>query len=260
MTEPSSVSRMRRSALHNPVLRTILSAWSWLVLAALLILWLPAVTVTRLVTASFDRGRYAAGRLFRLLAVAHQKLNPLWRFRTHGAAPGNPRLPYVVVANHESFADILLLSHLPWEMKWLAKSSFFSTPVVGWLMRMAGDIPLYRSREGGGARAMEAAGKALDTKVSVMIFPEGTRSRGGDLADFKTGAFRLAIEKGAPVLPVAVRGTRSALLPNDWRFGVAEADAWVLDPIPTDGLTLDDAPALAAQAREAIESFLAARR
>ena len=95
-------------------------------------------------TAPFDPGRYAAGWLFRRLTVVHQTLNPLWRFHTHGTLPPDPRRPYVVVANHESFVDILLISHLPWEMKWLSKSEFFKIPFVGWLMRLAGDIPLVR--------------------------------------------------------------------------------------------------------------------
>lgn len=248
---------MRKALLTNPIVRTVLSAWAWLALGILLLIWLPSVALVWLVTAPFDRGRYAAGRLFRLLAVVHQHLNPLWRFRIHGTRPADPRRPYVVVANHESFVDILLLAHLPWEMKWLAKSSFFSIPVVGWLMRMAGDIPLYRSADGGGAKALELCAVALDKKVSVMIFPEGTRSRAGKLAAFRSGAFRLAIDAGIPVIPVAVAGTRAALRPNDWRFGYADADAWILDPIDTTGLTPEDAPALAERAREAIAQRLA---
>ena len=121
----------------------------------LLIIWVPLVGVVRLVTAPFDKGRYAAGYLFRKFAVVHQMLNPLWHFDVVGQPPADPRRPYVVVANHESFVDILLISHLPFEMKWLSKAEFFKFPLVGWLMRMAGDIPLDRSSGRSAVKALK---------------------------------------------------------------------------------------------------------
>ena len=85
-----------------------------------------------------------------------------------------------------------------------------------------------------------------------MIFPEGTRSKTGELRPFKTGAFRLAIEAQVPVLPLAVYGTRDALRKHDWRLGYAEAEVRVLEPISTEGLTMDDVSALSEQVREVI--------
>ncbi|MFP5489323.1 MAG: hypothetical protein ACLGHQ_13580, partial [Acidimicrobiia bacterium] len=111
--------------MRSPVARTVLSVWAWLVLAVVVIVWTPLVALVRLVTMPFDPAAYRAGHLFRKLTVVHQKLNPLWRFRVSGTVPENPRNPYVVVANHESFVDILLISHLPFEMKWMSKSDFF---------------------------------------------------------------------------------------------------------------------------------------
>lgn len=248
---------MRRRRLDNPVARTVLSAWSWLVLGVVLIVWLPLVAIVRLVTAPFDPGRYAAGWLFRKLTVVHEKLNPLWRFRTHGTLPDDPRRPYVVVANHESFVDILLISHLPWEMKWLSKSEFFKIPIVGWLMRLAGDVPLERGSSKAAVTAMLACGDRLDQRVSVMIFPEGTRSSSGELGEFKDGAFRLAIDKQVPIVPLVVHGTRSALRPHDWRFGTSDADVYVLDSIDTVGLTGDDVIGLRERTRNVIAAKLA---
>ncbi len=122
--------------------QSIASVWAWLVLVLCVLLWLPLMFVTWLATAPFDRGRYAVGYLFRQIGVVMATLNPLWRFRYTGAMPSDPRRPYVVVSNHESFADILLISHLPWEMKWLSKAELFRIPVMGWLMRLGGDIPV----------------------------------------------------------------------------------------------------------------------
>ncbi len=248
---------LRFRLLDNAVARSVLSVWAWFVLGVVVIVWVPLVGIVRLATAPFDRGRYAAGLTFRKLAVAHQMLNPLWRFRTTGSV-ADPRRPYIVVANHESFADILLISHLPFEMKWLAKEAFFHYPLVGWMMRMAGDIPLLRGERSSALAAMVSCKDRLANHVSVMIFPEGTRTGNGDMQRFKNGAFRLAIETGTPILPMALHGTRPALRKGDWRFGVAEAELHVLEPIETTGMTMSDMFRLRDEVRGKIAAELAA--
>jgi len=236
--------------------RTLWSIWAWLVLGVTVLVMTPVIAITRLVTMPFDPGAYQAGRMFRRIAVIHQKLNPLWKFSISGDVPPDPRRPYVVIANHESFVDILLISHIPMEMKWMSKSEFFKIPFVGWAMRMVGDIRLERGDKKSGIRALQECRDRLDKHVSVMIFPEGTRSKSGELQEFKTGAFRLAIDAGAPILPVAVSGTRDALIKHDWRFGRSHAEARVLDPIPTDGLTKHDVTELTERTRAAIVAAL----
>ena len=240
-----SLSRSKRHRFVGiPIVRTVLSVWSWFVLGLVIITWLPLVAIVFVVTAPFDKGRYAAGYLFRKLTVAHQVLNPLWTFKVSGTMIDDPRRPYVVIANHESFVDILLISHLPWEMKWLSKQHFFRFPLVGWMMRMAGDIRLVRGERDSVVQAMAACKDRLEKKTSVMIFPEGTRSRDGELKAFKDGAFRLAIENQVPILPLAVNGAYDAMVKGDWRFGVSDAEVRVLAPIMTEGLTLADLPSL----------------
>jgi 1-acyl-sn-glycerol-3-phosphate acyltransferase len=232
--------------------QSIVSIWTWLVLVTCVLVWFPIMAVLRLVTAPFDRGRYAVGYFFRQIPVAVAALNPLWRFRRSGTMPADPRRPYVVVSNHESFVDILLISHLPWEMKWLSKAELFRIPVLGWMLRLAGDIPIQR---GFGPSAIEAIARcreALANRVSVMIFPEGTRSTTADLLPFKDGAFRLAIDAGVPILPLVVHGTSTALRKHDWRFGPSTAVVRVLEPIETTGLTAADVPALKDRVRRLI--------
>src|ERR1700694_2609361 len=124
--------------------QSILSLWAWLVLVLCILIWFPLLLVVRLFTAAFDRGNYLTGYLFRRIGPAMATLNPLWRFRYSGKMPADPRRPFVVVSNHESFADILLISHLPWEMKWLSKAELFRIPVMGWMMWLAGDISVNR--------------------------------------------------------------------------------------------------------------------
>ena len=232
--------------------QSVVSAWTWLVLVACVLVWFPLMLLLRLVTAPFDHGRYAVGYLFRQVGPVVATLNPLWRFRTSGTMPPDPRRPFVVVSNHESFADILLISHLPWEMKWLSKAELFRVPILGWMMRLAGDVPVKR---GFGPSAIEAMARCRDIlgrKVSVMIFPEGTRSPTAEMLPFKDGAFRLAIEAGVPILPLAVSGTGPALPKHDWRFGRSSATVRVLEPVETAGLTLEQAPELKETVRRMI--------
>jgi 1-acyl-sn-glycerol-3-phosphate acyltransferase len=232
--------------------QSILSLWAWLVLVLCILIWFPVMVVLLLVTGPFDRGRYIVGYVFRRIGPAMATLNPLWRFRYSGTMPQNPRQPYVVVSNHESFADILLISHLPWEMKWLSKAELFRIPIMGWMMWLAGDIPVKRGFGPSAVEAMERCRKALRQRVSVMIFPEGTRSKTAELLPFKDGAFRLAIEAGVPILPLALSGTGTALPKHGWRFGRSAAHLRVLEPVDTAGLTLADVPALKARIRELI--------
>ncbi|MFL5401290.1 MAG: lysophospholipid acyltransferase family protein [Gemmatimonadales bacterium] len=232
--------------------QSILSLWAWLVLVLSILLWFPMLLVVRLLTFPFDRGGYAAGYLFRRIGPVMATLNPLWRFRYSGKLPADPRRPYVVVSNHESFADILLISHLPWEMKWLSKAELFRIPIMGWEMWLAGDIPVRRGFGPSAVEAMERCRQTLARRVSVMIFPEGTRSKTAELLPFKDGAFRLAVEAGVPILPLAVSGTRTALPKHDWRFGRSVAEVRVLEPVDTAGLTLADVPALKTRIRDTI--------
>jgi 1-acyl-sn-glycerol-3-phosphate acyltransferase len=244
--------------------QTIVSVWAWLVLVVCVVLWFPVLVVARVVTAPFDRGRYIPGLIFRKIGPTMALLNPLWHFRYSGTLPKDPRRPFVVVSNHESFTDILLISHLPWEMKWLSKAELFRIPIMGWMMWLVGDIPVKRGFGPSAVEALARCRKALGNRVSVMIFPEGTRSKTAELLPFKDGAFRLAVEAGVPILPLAVSGTSTALRKHDWRFGRSVAEVRVLEPVETTGITLADVPALKARVRdmivEARDALAAARR
>jgi 1-acyl-sn-glycerol-3-phosphate acyltransferase len=231
--------------------QTLVSLWAWLVLIACVVLWLPIMALLRLATLG-DPGRYWVGYFFRRIGPVVATLNPLWKFSYEGTMPPDPRRPYVVVSNHESFADILLISHLPWEMKWLSKAELFRIPVMGWLMYLAGDVPVKRGFGPSAIEAMARCREVLSRRVSVMIFPEGTRSPTMKLLPFKDGAFRLAIDAGVPILPLALHGTGTALPKHDWRFGRSTAVVEVLEPVETDGLTPADVPRLKDRVRDSI--------
>jgi 1-acyl-sn-glycerol-3-phosphate acyltransferase len=239
-------------------MNALLSMYAWLE-TGLVALTGFCIQAPLVVTWPFDRRKVITGRAFRLIGVTAAKLNPFWKFGIHGK-PVRPSGRTVVVSNHESNADPFLISFLPWEMKWLGKASLFKIPVVGWSMWLAGDIPVRRGEKDSAQEAMATCARWLDKGMPVMIFPEGTRSKTEDLLPFKDGAFRLAIESGADVLPMAVSGTRRALPKHSWRFATSRALVTVGTPISTQGMTLADVERLKDMAREQILALRASMR
>jgi len=237
-------------------MNAVKSACIWGAIGVCVVAWLPLLALVRL----FDRDpvRHRTGGWFRRLGVAVTRVNPLWRLRLSAESMPAPRTAFVVVSNHQSLADIPLISHLPWEMKWVAKRELFGTPFVGWMMRMAGDIPVDRADRRSGARALLQAARYLERQCPVMFFPEGTRTRDGRVGPFNDGAFHLALRAGVPVLPVAVDGSRDCLPRRSWKFGARrEILLRVLPPILPEGHGRGGAAALRDEARRAIIRQLA---
>jgi 1-acyl-sn-glycerol-3-phosphate acyltransferase len=233
-------------------MQAVLSVWSWFAIGVTVITGF-FIQLLLAVTIPFDKRRWVCGRFFRSMGTFAARLVPQWHFRTVGNVPRHIAGRTVVVSNHSSQADPFLISLLPWEMKWLGKASLFKIPVVGWMMWLAGDIPVHRGRARSANDAMRKCAEWLDKGVPVMIFPEGTRSLDDDLLPFKDGAFRLAIETGSEVLPIAVEGTRAALPKHSWQLGKARAEVMVGTPISPQGRHIDELRDLA---RAQIEGML----
>ncbi len=204
-----------------------------------------------------DPTQRVPGRWMRRLGRTATRFQWLWDFHIEGKGPPDiDHRAYVVVANHESTADPFLLSWLPWDMRWVAKEELFRPPFVGWAMRFSGDIPLRRGDPESVRQTMVECEKALAGGISVMMFPEGTRSKDGALLPFKDGAFRLAIEAKVPVLPLAIAGTH-AMRPKDSKwFGRARAGVKILPALSTAGMGLDDVATLRDRSRDAIGAAL----
>ena len=204
-----------------------------------------------------DPARYHSGRFLRRLGWFMSRANPTWRIKIDGARPQNPRNPYVVVSNHLALADIPIISALPWEMKWIAKSELLKTPLIGWLIRLAGDIPVDRTSRLSRMKALVKARDYLKNKCSVMIFPEGRRSPDGRLYAFSDGAFSLAIKTQLPILPLVIDGSQHTLPRKNWRFGRAYVRIQILPPVETAGLTPQDTAVLRDRVRSLIVRQLA---
>lgn len=234
--------------------RTLASLWVWIAWAVIVIVWTPAVLLVYLLTAWWDRRRWYVSRFFRLCARMAVAVNPLWSVRFHGSRPPDHGRPHVVVSNHVSLADVALIGSIPWEMKWISKRANFWIPFLGFMMWLSGDVYVTRHDRNSRTRAYDRLKRWVERGSSVIVFPEGTRSRTGELLPFRNGPFRLAIETGAPILPMAVHGTRKAIEKGSLAFGRARADVVILEPIEVDGLGMDDVERLRDEARQRIRA------
>jgi 1-acyl-sn-glycerol-3-phosphate acyltransferase len=199
------------------------------------------ITGRRELTWSFAKAR--ARSLARLLGV-----EVTVRGAEHLASGG----PFVLTPNHQSHLDILaLLGFLPGRTRFAAKREMWRHPVVGGVLDTLDMVPIDRDNP---EVAIAALGRADGSAGSLVVFPEGTRSRDGKLREFKKGAFVLAIRAGLPVVPVICRGTRR-LMPRGSRLTVVPGPVEVIveEPIPTTGLGYDDRDALSDRVRAAIE-------
>jgi 1-acyl-sn-glycerol-3-phosphate acyltransferase len=202
-----------------PLLNILRSIWIWTASAVLILLWTPLLFVIWL--SDRDPRRVRTGRWFRRLGRVFAKLNP-WRIRISGLENLQADGVYVVVSNHQSLADIPVISHLKIDTKWLAKAELFRMPVVGWMLRMARDIPVERSDRGKSARALMQCAQRLRQRCSVVFFPEGSRSLDGQVKPFAEGPFKLAIREQVPILPLVVEGSGNALPKHSWVFGATQ--------------------------------------
>lgn len=164
-----------------------------------------------LVTSPFDRN----GRILHLYSCAWAQLyfwlNPMWRLRIEDRSNLPWRGPAVLVANHASLGDILVLFGLFRPYKWVSKQSVFKVPFIGWNMRLNRYVGLVRGNRESIVKMLDECERWLDRGVPILMFPEGTRSPDGEVKAFKDGAFHLAVKKNCPVIPIALTGTRETL-------------------------------------------------
>ncbi len=205
--------------------------WAFIVVSSLLLF--PVAVLIWAVTAPFDPRRRALHQFTCFWGSLYTWFNPLWRVRTEGRDNIDPRQTYVMVANHLSLVDILVLFRLFTHFAWVSKIENFKVPLIGWNMRMNGYIPLVRGDRDSADQMMQQCRHVLHQGTSIMMFPEGTRSRDGRLQHFKSGAFQLALDTEVPILPIVVSGTGNALPKKGFVLqGRHEIGICVLPPIP----------------------------
>jgi len=170
----------------------------------------------------------------------------------------DPKQSYVIISNHKSQYDIpLLYGWIGVDFKWVMKQELRKIPMLGIACERIGHIFIDRSNKTKALESIDTAKKIIRDGTSVVFFPEGTRSEGGELGKFKMGAFRMALDLDLPILPVAISGTGNILPPTSVFTFPGKVRMSILEPVQTDGYKMSNVRELMNKSRDAIVEGLA---
>jgi 1-acyl-sn-glycerol-3-phosphate acyltransferase len=205
--------------------------WGFITVSSIVLY--PVAVMIWVFTVAFDRRLVVLHRFTCFWASLYTWFNPAWPVTVEGREKIRPDTTYVMVANHLSLLDILVLFRLFRHFKWVSKIENFRVPFIGWNMSMNRYIKLRRGDRESIVQMMEACETTIAEGSSIMMFPEGTRSPTGEMRPFKTGAFELALKTRTPILPIVISGTADALPKRGFVLrGRHPIRISVLDPIP----------------------------
>ena len=240
------------------MLTLIFAIYTILVLTFFFILSLIALFVCY----PFDKPRRVVHELSRWLCYSWWYAPFTWKRKISGLENVDKNKPYVIVINHSSMVDIISLYFVPLNFRWVSKQEVFRMPYIGPMLWMHGDIAIKRGRATESMKKVVNDGKMwLGRGVSVAIFPEGTRSKDGEIHNFKAGAFILAKDAGVPILPVVVEGTNTMRRPGspwmNWRNRVTIK---VLPPVSKEHIAEASIKEVMAEVHETMVTALAELR
>jgi 1-acyl-sn-glycerol-3-phosphate acyltransferase len=213
----------------------------WLVGIAYVIFFFPLTFLIWLLVLPFDREREIIHWILSWQSRILVWLLPIWKIRIEGREKGLKETPFVIISNHQSILDILLINCLRYRFKWISKIENMKIPVLGWYLRMADYIIINRGDKESKEEMMDKSYQCLKGGTSIMMFPEGTRSVDGEIGFFKRGAFQLAINAHVPILPVVLDGSGGVLPKHGLIFTTGhKIMIKVLDPVMPESFNTDD--------------------
>ncbi|HAN18506.1 MAG: hypothetical protein A2X13_08650 [Bacteroidetes bacterium GWC2_33_15] len=226
----------------------------WLFILLTILFFTPVFTLTWLTTVLFDSRLYLLSKLALFWGSLYTRLNPLWNVTVIGKEKIKKNDTYVVVANHQALEDIIVMYRLGKPFRWVSKADVFKIPFFGWAMYLSGDIKLNRTSKTSIKKMIVDGEQVLKKGITLFIFPEGTRSKNGQLGNFKEGAFKLAQNTRTPILPVFIKGTNDDLLSKYGIFkGKHNVVLKVMNPIPYSQFKDIDTAELAKQVKIILE-------
>lgn len=218
----------------------------WFIGICFVIITFPLTLMVWLLTLPFDLDKKFVHLFLTYESFILMYLIPIWSIHMEGREKAEKGTTYVIISNHQSILDILLLDCLRYKFKWISKIENLNVPVIGWYLRMAEYIIVDRGNEESKAEMLDKSYKYLKKGISIMIFPEGTRSLNSEIGFFKRGAFQLALQANVPLLPVLIDGTGGILPKHGLLFGSGhKIRIRVLDPVYPAAFGTDNPESLA---------------
>jgi 1-acyl-sn-glycerol-3-phosphate acyltransferase len=220
---------------------------------------IPAVSVytivlgtTSLFSTLFDRTGNFAHRCARAWASLILKTTGV-RVSVKGLEHLEPGRSYVFAANHQSIYDIpIVFTSIPFQLRIVAKESLGRIPFMGWHLHRAGHLLV--DRRNPGPDIVQKMRRLVGESSSLIVFPEGTRSRDGAVGRFKKGSFLVAMDAGLPVVPVSITNSRNVMRKGELMVCPGEVEVTIHPPVPTAGVSKDDVLAFAERVRTAVAS------
>lgn len=220
----------------------------WIIVILYMTVTFPLTFLIWLIVFPFDRKRSVMHWMLIYEGTILIKLIPIWKITIEGRNKAKRKRTYVIISNHQSIIDIVIINSLLYRFKWISKIENMKVPFIGWYLRMADYITVERGDSGSKEKMMERSFECLRSGTSIMFFPEGTRSTNGEIGFFKRGAFQLAIGTQKPILPVVIDGTGGILPKHGLVFSSGHnIKIRVFDPVEPQSFGTDDPDILAAK-------------
>lgn len=204
----------------------------WIIGLCYMVILFPVTFIIWLLVFPFDRERSVTHWFLMYQSFILVSMMPIWKIKIEGREKAEKGTTYVIISNHQSILDILLINCLRFRFKWISKIENVRLPFLGWYLRMAGYITIDRGNEDSKVEMLEKSLGCLKRGISIMLFPEGTRSPDREIRFFKRGAFQLALQANVPILPILIDGTGGILPKHGLIFGSGHhIKIRVLDPV-----------------------------
>jgi 1-acyl-sn-glycerol-3-phosphate acyltransferase len=221
----------------NPFLKIVQIIYSIIVWLFLIISCFPLFIIDFVIwlfTFWWDKRTWILHRFSIFWALIYVWLNPLWKINIKGRENISKKKTYVIISNHQSALDIVVLYRLFTHFKWIAKRELFKVPFVGWNLMLNRHVPIDRNSSQSALIMMQKAVDHINQKSSILIFPEGTRSNDGSIKRFKDGAFIIAKKANVAIIPIVLNGTLETLPKSGMIGGRQTFTIHVLPEIPYD--------------------------
>lgn len=234
----------------------ICSVYAWITMVISSVIITPVFLLIWVFTFWWDRRRITAHFMGTFWAWWYQAIVPYWKLELQGREKIPWNRPVVLVSNHRSQVDILALYKIRRPFKWTSKSENFRMPFVGMVLTLTRSIPVNRESLRSGSKFIARAEAEIKKGSSILLFPEGTRSKTEQMRIFKEGAFLLAKRTACPIIPIVHTGSQNTFPENSWIMGKAHIHIQVLDEIPAETVGSLDVKSLMNLTRKKMEEGL----